>query len=353
MKFVDYYEVLGVPRSASEEEIKKAFKKLALKWHPDRHPEGERADAEVRFKQVNEANEVLSDPEKRKRYDRFGKDWEHGQEFTPPRGAHTMSREEFERMFGSRGGRGTGGQGAGGFSDFFANMFGDLYGRDFETGPRRHPRYAQRGADVRAELELPLNEAIRGGKRSFEVPARVPCPQCGGVGYLGQHVCPSCVGVGSVSQRRTVELKIPVDLRDGLVLRLAGLGEAAEEGGEAGDLHLVLRLAEGGGYRVDGADIEADVPVAPWEAVFGGRAEVRTARGVAVVQIPPGSRAGQRLRLRGQGLSDGRGGRGDFHAVLRLVLPNELTSRQLELLREMADAGGAPVSGGAREGGEA
>ena len=372
MKFVDYYEVLGLARDVDADAIKKAFKKLALKWHPDRHPEGERAEAERRFKQINEAYEVLSDPEKRSRYDRFGKDWEHGQEFTPPGGARTMSREDFERMFGGRGagaGSGGGGGGFGGFSDFFSSMFGDLYGRDFGGGARRQARHRRRGGDVRAELHLALGEALRGGKQRFEVPARVPCPQCGGVGFIGEHVCPTCVGVGAVEQRRVVDLKIPEDLRDGLVLRLRGLGEAAgergeaagergeaagergeaaEEGGEAGDLHLTLRLDPGPDHRLDGADVEADVPVAPWEAVFGTQAEVRTARGVATVKIPAGTRAGQRLRLRGQGLSDGRGGRGDFHVVVRLALPAELTARQQELLRELADAGTANVSGGAR-----
>jgi DnaJ-class molecular chaperone len=349
VKFVDYYEVLGVARSAGADEVKKAFKKLALKWHPDRHAEGERGQAEQRFKQLNEAYEVLSDPEKRARYDRFGQNWEHGQEFTPPGGARTMSREDFERMFGGRGRRAGG---AGGFSDFFASMFGDLYGRDFSGGgAQQHARYRHRGADVRAELRLSLDEALRGGKQSFEVPAQVPCLQCGGVGFLGEHVCPACVGVGNVTQRRLVDLKIPEDLRDGMVLRLRGLGEAAEASGEAGDLHLTLRLVPGAEHRVNGPDIEADVPVAPWEAVFGTEAEVRTARGVARVKIPPGTRAGQRLRLRGQGLADGRGGRGDFHVVVRLALPPELTARQRELLRELSEAGTDSVSGGARLGG--
>lgn len=346
MKFVDYYEVLGVARGAAAEDIKKAFKKLALKWHPDRHPEAERTQAEERFKQVNEAYEVLSDPEKRARYDRFGKDWEHGQDFTPPGGARTMSREDFERMFGGRAGRG----GAGGFSDFFASMFGDLYGRDFGGGARRHARYRERGADVRAELHLSLAEALEGGKRGFEVPARVSCPQCGGVGFLGEHVCPTCVGVGSVTQRRRVELKVPEDLRDGMVLRLRGLGEPAEEGGESGDLHLTLRLDPGPDQRLMGADIEADVSIAPWEAVFGTQVEVRTARGVALVKIPPDTPAGKRLRLRGQGLADGRGGRGDFHVVVRLALPERLSERQRELLRELAREGSGQIGGGARRG---
>lgn len=347
MEFQDYYDVLGVARDASPEEIRKAYRKQALEWHPDRHAEGsEREEAEKRFKQVSEAYEVLSDPEKRQRYDRFGKDWEHGQEFTPPEGARRMSREEFERMFGGAGGAGGGG---GGFSDFFSEMFGDLFSRDFEGRGPRHARYRYRGADLRAELQLTVEEAIRGGKRGFRLPAQVACERCGGVGMIGEHVCPSCLGVGSARTEREVELTLPERPRDGMVLRLRGMGEAADGDGEAGDLLLTLRLASDDTYRVRGNDVEADVPLAPWEALSGARVDVRTPAGQARVTVPPGTPAGRRLRLRAQGLDDGRGGRGDFFAVVRLALPEELTPRQRELLEELGRAGATPVSGGARE----
>ncbi len=339
MEFQDYYEVLGVARTASGDEIKKAYRKLALQWHPDRHPEGEREAAETRFKKVNEAYEVLSDPEKRKRYDRFGEHWEQGQEFTPPPGQQTMSREEFERAFG----------GAGGFSDFFTSMFGEQFQRDFAGRAGRHRRYRYRGADVRAELRLGVGEAIRGGKSSFQVPASVACPLCGGVGLVEEHVCPSCAGLGVVQQMKTIELAIPSNVRDGMVLRLRGLGEAADGGGEPGDLHLSIRLASDDTYRVDGADIEADVAVAPWEAVFGTQVDVRAPTGRATVKIPPNTRSGAKLRLRGQGFDDGSGGRGDFYVVARMALPSRLTDAQRDLLRELASASSEPVAGGARE----
>ncbi len=340
--FQDYYQVLGVARDASAEDVKKAYRKLALRWHPDRHPEGEeRQRAEETFKRVSEAYEVLSDPEKRARYDRFGESWQHGQEFTPPAGARRMSREEFERAFG--GGGGGGGGSAGGFSDFFAEMFGDIFEREVGRGPRRHARYRHRGADVQAELHLPLGELFAREKRSFALTGQAACPRCGGVGFVDEHVCPRCVGVGRVPTTRQVELTLPEDARDGMVLRLRGLGEPGDAGGESGDLHLVLRLEGDARYRLHGSDVEGEVSVYPWDAVSGTRVDVRTARAAVTLRVPPGTRAGARLRLAGQGLADGRGGRGDFHALVRYVLPEPLSERQRELLRELAATTESPV----------
>jgi len=338
VKFQDYYEVLGVERDATPERIKKAYRKLALKWHPDQHAGAGQTEAEARFKQLSEAYEVLSDPAKRAKYDRFGEHWQHGQEFTPPPGQRTMSPEEFEAAFG---GAGT----TGGFSDFFRSLFGDQFRRDFGGEPRRHARYRYRGADVHAELELPISDALLGGKRSLQVPARATCPTCGGVGFLEQHVCPTCAGVGQVHRTETIELKVPEDLRDGMKLRLKGLGEPGENDGHPGDLYLTLRLADDERTRVLGDDLETRVTVTPWEAENGTRVDVRTARGVVTLSVPPHSRAGKRLRLRGQGLAKRSGGRGDLFARLELDLPRELTPRQKELLLELgktAAAGGRP-----------
>jgi curved DNA-binding protein len=341
LKFQDYYEVLGVARDAAQDEIKKAYRKLALKWHPDRHAGKDAEAAEAKFKRISEAYEVLSDADKRAKYDQFGEHWQHGQEFEPAPGQRTMSREEFAAAFG----------GGGGFSDFFQEMFGGQFRHDFRGGPRRHTRYRHRGADVRAELSLPVSDAIRGGKRSFEVPTSASCPSCGGTGFLQEHVCPGCAGVGQVHQRKTIELAIPKDIREGLKLRLRGLGEAGEAGGESGDLHLVLRLVDDETYRVQGLDLEARVPLAPWEALAGAKVDVRTARGVVTLSVPPDSRSGKRLRLRGQGFSDGKGGRGDCHVRIELDLPRNLNAEQQELLVALGRAGAADVVGGAREGG--
>ena len=333
MQFQDYYEVLGVPRDADADAIKKAYRALALRWHPDRHQGDAKEGAEKRFKAASEAYEVLSDPAKRAKYDQFGKDWEHGQDFQPRGpaagggGARRMSREEFEAAFG----------GAGGFSDFFREMFGDDVRRDFGGGrARAHARYDYRGADVRAELALPLGAALQGGVQTFQVPGQSACRTCGGTGFVGEHVCPTCVGVGSVRQLRTVELRIPASVRDGLELRLKGLGEAGQGQGGPGDLYLTLRLKDDANYALVDGELEARVALAPWTAELGGTVDVRTARGTVALKVPPGSRAGKRLRLRGQGLVQPGGDHGDCIARLELDLPATLSARQRELLAQLA-----------------
>jgi curved DNA-binding protein len=328
VKFQDYYERLGVSRDASEDAIKKAYRKLALKWHPDRHPEKDRPKAEEEFKRISEAYEVLSDPENRKKYDRFGENWRQGEEFQPPPGERTMSPEEFESVFG----------GSGGFSDFFQQMFGGHFRQEVGGGAQRHARYHYRGGDVRAELHLSTTDALAGGKRSLEFVGAVSCPRCGGTGFVERHVCPECGGVGHVRRRRSIELKIPDDVRDGMTLRLKGLGEPGEAGAEAGDLHIVLRLDDDATYHVAGDDLDARVTVAPWDAFTGTKADVRTARGTITVKIPAESRAGTRLRVRGHGLANGQGARGDLYVVVALDLPASLDGRQRELLRELAEA---------------
>lgn len=345
MKFQDYYEILGVPRDASESDIKKAYRRLARKWHPDRVEESERAEAEAKFKRINEAKEVLTDPEKRAKYDRFGSSWEHGQDFTPPEGGgwRTMNPEEFEQMFGGRGGFG-----GGGFSDFFASMFGEDLRTQFGGGRATHRRYRARGADVNAELKLTISDAIEGGKREFSLGTVQGCPTCGGTGEVGGHVCPTCAGMGRVRGHKTVELSIPKEIRDGMKLRLKGLGEPGEGGGETGDLYLTLRLESDDAYRREGSNIVADAPVAPWEALEGATIDLRTLAGTVELKIPPGTQSGQRLRLRGLGLADGRGGRGDLYAVIRYAMPEGLSERQKELIKELKDAGPGDVRGGAR-----
>ena len=213
--------------------------------------------------------------------------------------------------------------------------FGDDLRRDFEGGPRQHRRYRFRGADVRADLALSISDALAGGTREFQVPARVGCPSCGGTGALSQHVCPSCGGVGQVRRTKTVELKIPANVRDGLTLRLKGLGEPGESDGEAGDLHLKLRLLDDEKYNVRGDDLETRVTLTPWDAESGTKVEVQTARGTATVEVPPGSRSGRLLRLREQGLAKRSGGHGSMLVRLQIDLPKELTARQKELLREL------------------
>jgi len=337
VKFQDYYEVLGVERSASAEDIKKAYRKLALQWHPDRHKDADRTAAEEKFKRINEAHAVLSDPEKRERYDRFGQHWEHGQDFQPPPQDVHMSPEEFERRFGRSG-----------FSEFFESVFGDQFGAGFRERPRRHGRFRHRGGDVRAELALPVTMAFTRGKSRFEVPTELACESCGGVGFIQNEVCPACVGVGRLRDTKTIDLDIPANLRDGMTVRLKGLGQPGEAGADSGDLYLTLRIVGDNTYRVRGDDVEGDVPVTPWEAVAGVKIRVRTADGVVDLNVPPDTRADTKLRLRGKGLANAAGGRGDFYAVIRLVLPADLTTEQRDLLRRLGSTDSRGVNGGAR-----
>ncbi|HEX6810972.1 MAG TPA: J domain-containing protein [Planctomycetota bacterium] len=342
MKFQDYYTTLGVSRTASQDEIKRAYRKLAKEWHPDRHPPHKRKDVEDRFKAIAEANEVLSDPEKRKRFDALGEHWRHGQDFQPPPGGggRTMSPEEFARMFGGA----RSGAGGGAFSDFFAQMFGDMFAGAHPGSDGGGRRMRAQGEDAEAEIEIKVGEALLGGKRSLSLRMAVPCETCEGEGRLGKRTCPACGGLGTTQREKTIELTIPKDAHEGQVLRLRGLGEAGD--GRAGDLLLTLRLGHDDVYRVRDDDVEADVVVAPWELLEGTKVDVAVPGGVATARIPAGTKQGQRLRLRGQGLARAEGGRGDLLLVVRLGLPEALSDRQKELLRELGQQSG-PVRGGA------
>jgi DnaJ-class molecular chaperone len=346
MRFQDYYTTLGVARTATPDEIKRAYRRLAKEWHPDRHPPHKRKEVEDKFKGIAEANEVLSDPEKRKRYDALGEHWRHGQDFQAPPGGggggfRNVSPEEFARMFGGRAGGGMGG--GGGFSDFFAQMFGDMFQGQRAEG-RGRARRAERGADAEAEIELRVGEALLGGKRPFGLRIRVPCETCDGDGQLGNRACPVCGGLGSSQREQNIELVIPKDARDGQVVRLRGLGEPGEGG--AGDLLLTLRLVADDVYRLRDDDVEADIVVAPWELLDGTKVDVAVPGGTATARVPAGTKPGQRLRLRNQGLVRSDGSRGDLLLVVRVGLPEPLTDRQRELLRELGKDT-APVRGGA------
>jgi DnaJ-class molecular chaperone len=290
MKFQDYYTTLGVSRTANLDEIKRAYRKLAKEWHPDRHPPHKREEVEGKFKAIAEAHEVLSDPEKRKRYDALGEHWRQGQDFQPPPGGgggfRTVSPEEFARMFG--GGRGAGG-GGGAFSDFFAQMFGDMFagagpGPSTDGGTRRK---RTQGQDAEAEIEITVGEALLGGKRTLSLRVAVPCETCDGEGRLGRRTCPLCGGLGTTQREKTIELTIPKDAHEGQVLRLRGLGESGEGG--SGDLLLTLRLGFDDVYRVRDDDVEADVVVAPWELLDGTKVGVAVPGGTATSTLVPSS----------------------------------------------------------------
>ena len=315
VEFKDYYQILGVPRDASEADIKKAFRKLARQYHPD--VAKDKKTAEAKFKEVNEAYEVLSDPEKRKKYDTLGANWKQGAGFEPPPG--------WQGGFG-RGAPG-GGQayefhfGGTGFSDFFEQFFGGG-GRfrgfegfaDAEEGAPfgRGPGGARRGADVEGDILVTLDEVQRGSIRTItlqRVNART--------GQVENH---------------SFKVRIPPGVREGQTIRVSGKGQEGIGGGAAGDLYLRVRLAAHPDFRARGADLYHDLDVAPWEAVLGAEVRVPTLNGPVTMRIPPGTQNGQTLRLRGRGLPRGaHRGPGDLYVVVNVQLPTRLTPAEREL----------------------
>ncbi len=292
--FKDYYEVLGVGRGASEEEIRRAYRKLARKYHPDVNKE---AGAEDRFKEISEAYEVLRDPEKRERYDRLGANWRAGEDVSGAPGFEDLFRQG---GFGDNVRVEFGGDGE--FSDFFEGLFGGRGGRTTGFGG-----FATRGSDHEAVLELSLEEAAAGGKRRV-----------------------------SLGDGRSYDVNIPAGVRDGQRIRLAGEGGSGRGGGPSGDLFLRVRIKPHAQFRLEGRDLYVEVPVSPWEAALGATVPVRTLSGTARVRVPPGSSTGRRLRLRGQGMPGPRDGHGDLYAIVQIVVPKQLSEKERELFEQLA-----------------
>lgn len=335
----DYYEVLGVKRDAREEEIKKSYRKLARKFHPDLNP-GDKT-AEAQFKLLQEAYDVLSNAEDRKIYDQFGENWravKTGAGAPPPPGYGGY--EDAGRSTRAGGGPGAGGfdfndfdfsrfrssgTGPGGF-DIFEEMFGGGRGRATRSG---------RGRDIEAELETSLEEAHRGGRRTLQMQVTETCPTCGGTGVKDGHVCETCGGAGEVIRPRTIEVNIPAGARDGSTIRVPGQGGSGSNGSEPGDLYLHIRLRPHPVFTVKGDDLETELPVAPWETVLGGKVEAPTIDGKVALTIPAGAKSGQRLRLRGQGLNKRSGGRGDEYVRLKIVVPKDVSPEERHLYEEL------------------
>ncbi|MGD8372803.1 MAG: DnaJ C-terminal domain-containing protein [Syntrophobacterales bacterium] len=310
VKFQDYYETLGVGRNASEAEIKRAYRKLARKYHPDVNKDKE---AEDKFKQINEAHEVLKDPKKRKLYDQLGPDWQAGQDFKPPPGWEDVhfdfqtgpGAEAFD--FG------------GGFSDFFEMLFG---GRMAGGGgaSARQASWVMRGQDQEAGIEVSLEDAYHGATRTIT---------------LQGHEIDSQGQVRPTAQN--LQVKIPPGVTDGTRIRLSGKGGAGMGGGPAGDLYLRVHIMPHARFRVEGHDLLVEVPVTPWEAALGATVEVPVMDGTVNLKIPAGSQSGQRLRLRGKGLPKKGSERGDLFARLKIAVPKDLNEREKELFAEMAE----------------
>jgi curved DNA-binding protein len=333
-KTKDYYEVLGIKRGASEDQIKQAYRKLARKFHPDLNP-GDKS-AEEQFKGLQEAYDVLSDPENRKLYDQYGDNWravKSGAGAPPPgwEGAQRSTRGAGPGAGGFDFGdfdfsdfRSAGG--AGGF-DIFEEMFGG--------SGRGRGRRSGRGRDVEAELELSIEEAHRGVRRTIQMEVAETCPTCGGSGLKDGKTCETCGGAGQVLKPKRIEVNIPAGVRDGSTIRLAGQGGTGSNGSEPGDLYLHIRLRPHPVFTVKGDDLEVELPITPWEAVLGARVAAPTIDGKVELTIPPGAKSGQRLRLRGQGLNKRKGGRGDEYVRLKIAVPKEVSAEERRLYEEL------------------
>lgn len=329
MQFQDYYKVLGVPRSASEEQIRKAYREQARKYHPDVNKAD---DAEEHFKAVNEAHQVLSDPEKRAKYDQFGADWERYQ--ANPGGGSADFSQWFSQAGGDPGNvryeyRTTGGDG---FSDFFETLFSDRR----STG-RRRTRAPRRGDDREQTVEIPLREAFSGTSRLFEIQTTDPCPNCRGTGIVNGDLCYTCDGAGAIARRTKLEVNIPAGIRDGQRVRVAGKGSPGVDGGQPGDVYLRVKIKPDADFSLDGNDLRVDVDVPLYTAILGGEAVVKTLSGKVALTIPAETQNGKVFRLRGQGWPTRSGSkeRGDLLARVRVVLPTGLSDREQELFEEL------------------
>ncbi|SLN43586.1 molecular chaperone DnaJ [Ruegeria meonggei] len=357
----DYYDVLGVSKGASADEIKKGFRTKAKELHPDRNKDN--PDAEAQFKEANEAYDVLKDAERKAAYDRFG-------------------HAAFENGMGGGGGRPGGGFGQGDFSSAFSDVFDDLFG-DFMGGQRGGTgggRRAARGSDLRYNLRVSLEDAFAGLQKTISVPAAVACsacdgsgaeggvepttcptcsgmgkvraqqgfftverscPTCSGLGQIIKNPCKSCQGAGRVERERALSVNIPAGVETGTRIRLAGEGEAGMRGGPPGDLYIFVEVSDHKLFERDSVNLYCRVPVSMAKAALGGSIEVPTIDGGrGRIQIPSGSQSGRQMRLRGKGMPALRGGGvGDMFIELAVETPVNLTSRQKELLREFDDLG--------------
>lgn len=346
--FKDYYQILGVSRDADEKEIKAAYRKLARKYHPDVNP-GDKA-AEEKFKQINEAYQVLSDPEKRAAYDRYGEQWQAYQRMREQYGDN-FQPGGFEAPFGFED-----------FNEFIQNL---LRSGDFEGGLRvqRAPR------DIEQTLEISLQDAIRGAKRTIQISEEEPCRTCGSTGVapnrrqscracggtgrrrfglfgLEMHCdecdgtgvvgapCPTCRGKGVVPRVRTLTVNIPAGVAEGQRLRLAGEG-AAGANGQRGDLYLRLKIAPDPRFERKGDDLYTEVDIDYLTAILGGEVEVATPHGTVTMRVPASTQSGTRFRLTGKGLPLGKGRTGDLYARARITVPKQLSARERELLEEL------------------
>lgn len=348
MEFKDYYKTLGVERTADDKAIKTAYRRLARKHHPDVN----RGNAE-RFKEISEAYTVLSDPEKRKRYDTLGPDWERFAQAGA--GAAAGARSPFEgRPFGGQNVRFTQEGDLGGFSDFFRTIFGDPGGfrRGEPGGGRTEFEFSDlgdlggggfgpgtsRGSDVEAAIELTLEEAFQGARKAISLELDEPCPECGGSGNVNRRPCPRCHGSGWTRATRNLDVKIPAGVDTGSRVRVAAEGPGGGTGarGNRGDLYLRVTVAPHPRFERKGDDLHTDLPLPVTVAALGGEVSVPTLKGQVSMKIPPETSSGKTFRLPGYGMPHLKGGgAGDEYVKVQIVVPTGLSPKEKELFQEL------------------
>ncbi len=338
MNYKDYYEVLGVPKTAAAKDIKSAYRKLARKWHPDANPTNQK-QAEERFKEISEAYEVLSDAEKRRKYDALGSDW-----------SRAAQQAEAQRNYRAQAGPNAGagspfgsgsttfssnmGGDSSGFSDFFDLFFSNVGKRPQGPGATS---FAERGGDLETTLDVSLAEAFAGGSKSVTLQIDDACPRCGGSGVLNQQVCPECHGTGRLLQTKQFDITVPKGVRDGQRIRLSGQGGRGRGSGQSGDLYLVVHIKPDATYERKGDDLYVDLPLPAYVLVLGGEVTVPTMTGEVTATVPVGTQNNKMLRLTGKGMPKVRGGgSGDEYVRLIAQLPTDPSDKELKLFRELA-----------------
>jgi len=317
----DYYQILGVNRNASEKEIKQAYRRLARKYHPDLNPNDK--SAETRFKEINAAYQVLSDAEKRKKYDQFGDQWEYAEQF-----AKSGGQERVRWDFGKGGTTFKYGD-LSDFGDIFSSLFGDSGIDSRVRGPRR-------GQDIESPIEVTLEEAYHGSTRVIQLQTVESCTACGGTGSVGNRVCTICNGAGGKITPRRLEVKIPAGVRDGSRIRIAGKGSPGRAEGSKGDLYLVVKVLPHKAFERKGDDLYTEVSVPLSTAILGGEVRLPTLNGNVSLEIPPETQNSKVFRLVGKGMPRlGNSDYGSMFARVRVILPTNLTEEEKKLFERL------------------
>ncbi len=336
MEYKDYYDILGVKRDATESEIKSAYRKLARKYHPDVNKTRE---AESKFKDINEAYEVLGDKQKRQRYDSLGSNWQGGQSYTPPPGF-----ENFGFGNGSYQNFSFNGQDLGGFSDFFSSLFGDMMGGNAQnmnfggfdfagqtSSRKRRPEPPAENLDITKTLNITAKDLFEKKPITVKFNNVEKCTQCPPNGGF----CSACGGTGIKSEQKSIKVKLPPDITEGKKVRIKGEGQS-DSYGRKGDLYLVVHFKDSE-YEIDGSDLTKEVEITPPEAVLGTKKEIETLHGKIGIKIPPKTSSGQSLRLKDLGLPKSGGGFGNLNAKIKIIIPKNLSEKQIELYKKLAE----------------